>query len=361
MPPRRKNRYVFGRDTSPHRARRFFRGLILTLLILLVLGTMLNFALARNVALETVWVSVPNLPAEIEEFSILHLSDLHGVTLGENQGSVAQAISGQRFSCCVITGDMLGRDGEMQPLLSLLSVIPEGTLTVYVPGDEDPPYLDATAHGSISPLAAWAEQLQDAGVAILDTPRLIARGRNGRARVWLIPESLYALDLDTIEHQYTGQLNQLNAITALTPDQAATKRVCQYQLERISAIRQAVKDMKEDDVRIVISHTPVTREHMQTLLSWIDRGDALSIRHASLILAGHFCGGQWRLPWIGPVWVPDCGWFPGDSGITGLTWINGIPEYVSPGLGASGAYEWMPFRLFNRPVVTKIYLSSYAH
>ena len=361
MAARRKNRYVFGSDPSPHRARRFFRSLAVALLILLLLGAVTNYAFSNSVAMDTVWVTVPNLPPEIEEFSILHLSDLHGATLGQHQAAIGRALGNQRFSCCVITGDMLGPAGGTEALEDLLDLLPEGLLTVYVPGDEDPPYLDVTAHGSLSPLAGWAEFLQERGVTLLDAPLLIERGKKGQARLWLIPESLYALDLDSIEHQNRNRLEQLSAVTALTPDEAAAKRVCQYQLDRVAAIRQSVKDMKEGDIRVVVSHAPLTAAHVQTLLSWSGREDALSIRRASLVLSGHFCAGQWRLPGLGAIYVPELGWFPDDRLITGLSLVNNIPQYISPGLGASAAYPWQPFRLFNRPGIAKIYLSAKNH
>ncbi|MBR6955227.1 MAG: hypothetical protein IKH77_09385 [Clostridia bacterium] len=361
MAAKRKNRYIFGSDPNPHRVRRFFLRLGAALLILLALAAALNFSVFGGVAMETVWVTVPDLPADIEQFSILHLSDLHGAVLGDHQSAIGRVLSGQRFSCCVITGDMLGPRGETEPLEELLDLLPEGLLTVYVPGDEDPPYLDASAHGSLSPLALWAETLQKRGVRILDTPLLIERGRKGQARLWLIPESLCALDLDSIEHQSRVQLERLSAITALTPDEAAAKRVYQYQLDRVAAIRQAVKDMKDSDIRIVAAHTPITRDHVQTLMDWSGKDDPLSIRRASLVLAGHFCAGQWRIPGLGAIHVPELGWFPEDSLIMGFGWADSVPQYISPGLGASGAYPWQPFRLMNRPVITRIYLSAKTH
>ena len=361
MAARRKNRYIFGSDPNPHRVRRFLVRLGVTLLLFAVLAAAVNLSVFSEVRLETVWVTVPDLPAEIEEFSILHLSDLHGARLGDRQSVIARVLSGQRFSCCIITGDMLGPDGETEPLDDLLSLLPDGMVTVYVPGDEDPPYLDASAHGSLSPLAGWAEALEKRGVVILDAPLLIERGRKGQARVWLIPESLCALDLDSIEHQNRNQVERLFAVTALTPDEAAAKRVYQYQLDRVTAIRQAVKDMREGDIRIVAAHTPITADHVQTLLSWSSKEDAFSIRRASLVLAGHFCAGQWRIPGLGAVYVPELGWFPEDRLIAGFDWVSSIPQYISPGLGVSAAYPWQPFRLFNRPVVTKIYLSAKTH
>ena len=42
----------------------------------------------------------------------------------------------------------------------------------------------------------------------------------------------------------------------------------------------------------------------------------------------------------------------------GLDYLSGIPQYISPGLGASDYYRWQPGRLFNSPTVTMIALTA---
>ncbi len=81
------------------------------------------------------------------------------------------------------------------------------------------------------------------------------------------------------------------------------------------------------------------------------------------MLAGHYNGGQWRLPFLGAVKVPasagkGSGWFPGDMGVVGLSSYQGIPQYISPGLGASNAIGLPAFRLFNTPQITQITLTT---
>ena len=76
------------------------------------------------------------------------------------------------------------------------------------------------------------------------------------------------------------------------------------------------------------------------------------------MLAGHYCGGQWRLPGKGAIYVPEYGWFPEDRLIQGLDYLSGLPQYISPGLGASDYYPWQRGRVFNSPVVTLITLTA---
>ena len=44
----------------------------------------------------------------------------------------------------------------------------------------------------------------------------------------------------------------------------------------------------------------------------------------------------------------------------GLGYVNGVPQYISPGLGSDPHYTWQPGRLFNSPVITRITLTRYA-
>ncbi|MDO4741678.1 MAG: hypothetical protein Q4A66_13505, partial [Eubacteriales bacterium] len=59
-----------------------------------------------------------------------------------------------------------------------------------------------------------------------------------------------------------------------------------------------------------------------------------------------------------PIWVPELGWFPDDHVVSGLSYLVGIPQHISPGLGASTAYPYMPGRLYNSPTVSIIYLTT---
>ena len=83
--------------------------------------------------------------------------------------------------------------------------------------------------------------------------------------------------------------------------------------------------------------------------------------HAMSIYPEYFLiGGQWRLPFGGAIYVPEYGWFPPDGLIRGLSYLEGIPQLISPGLGSDPHYENMPGRIFNAPTVTLITLSRKA-
>ena len=109
---------------------------------------------------------------------------------------------------------------------------------------------------------------------------------------------------------------------------------------------------------MAVSHTPLTRDYVTTMMAWTEKTQTFSFHHVSLILAGHYCGGQWRLPGGGALYCPAYGWFPEDQLITGLDYLNGIPQYISPGLGTSLYYSYQPGRLFNSPAMTYLQLTS---
>ena len=61
---------------------------------------------------------------------------------------------------------------------------------------------------------------------------------------------------------------------------------------------------------------------------------------------------------MGAVYVPELGFFPQDEKITGMGYLAGVWQHISPGLGAGTDYPWfMPMRLFNSPGATMLVLT----
>ena len=180
----------------------------------------------------------------------------------------------------------------------------------------------------------------------------------GKGTIRFVPEEVYTLDLDVTESVYRKQLASLNEKkNSLSADDAARIRALEFELDRLEDIRELKKEFAPEDIQIVLTHTPLTEEYVQSVMSWSEKEMVYSIRYASLILAGHYNGGQWRIPWKGAIYVPELGWFPEDSAIQGLSWLGNIPQYISPGLGSDPHYENMPGRVYNPPVITKITLT----
>ena len=353
------NRYIFSSEiTRRHQRSHKRRTAVLSVLLLLAVTFFLsNFLISNGVKTEDTWVFIQNLPADLEEYSILHLSDLHGARYGDRQKAIATALGSRRYSCVIMTGDMLGNNQEIEPLLELIALMPAETPKYYIPGHDGDP-VNEKAHGSLSVYTEWAETLQKAGVQILDRPMSETRGKG---TIWFIPAELYDIDLDMQETIYRRQIREMNERgTSLTADDAARIRALEYELERIEETRELKKQIRPEDIQIVVTHTPVTEEFIAPIIAWGSKEDTFSLRYASLILAGHYNGGQWRIPFVGALYEPDLGWFPPDEEIMGLNYVAGIPQYISPGLGSDPRYTWQPGRLFNSPVVTRIILTRYA-
>ena len=356
---RERNQYIFASELAKrNRSHRFRTAVLILIPVLVAAFWILNITVSRKVVLEEVRLTVLNLPADLESFSILHLSDLHGARYGEKQKGIENALGTVRYSCVVMTGDMLGEDGDIEPLLELVDLMPRDTPKYLIPGDTDGPAINQNAHSSLSVYTEWAEKLQAAGVEILEMPALITRGKG---RIWFVPEDLYALDLEGMQKTYKKQLDSLNdRKTSLSADDAARIRALEYELQRIESLKEIKKQFEPTDIQVVLTHTPLSGEYLHDLVSWTAKEDLFSLRYASLILAGHYNGGQWRIPGVGAVYVPELGWFPKDEEVMGLNYVDGVPQYISPGMGSDPHYEYQPGRIFNSPVITKIVLTGKA-
>lgn len=354
----KRKSYIFMEDQRSHWLRKTLLTLLFLLLALALGLFAVSYGISHDVTLERVTVTVPDLPADLEQWSILLMSDLHGATLGRQQSGIRRAIEGVNMSVIVFMGDMVGPGGDIQPLLDIVSFLPKDKIILYVPGDEDFDYLDGTAHANITAKADWALALEQAGVTIVDVPVLFTRGANNRSRIWFIPEYLYSLDCDNLERMYQAQLDALNAKASLTADEVAMRRVAEYEIARAQKIRLAKSEIRKGDIQVALSHVPVTQSYMDSLILWGDRNTEFSLLKADLILAGHYCGGQWRVPGRGAIYVPQLGFWPEDRLIRGLDYIGAVPQYISPGLGASGIYPYFRFRVMNQPVVTYLTLTS---
>ena len=193
------------------------------LAVLLLAGAGLftaNLAMTHTVSYTREYVTIANLPTDLDNFTILHLSDLNGAVLGDHQSAVKKAIGDRSsYGAVVLSGNMVGKSGDVEPMLALLRQLPLGTPVLLLPGDGDPAVYAAAAHASLSPYADWAQQLIDAGVTILDEPYPIT---TGKATIWFTPESLYTMDTVGTEKAWQNQIDMLAAqVEPLSADQAA--------------------------------------------------------------------------------------------------------------------------------------------
>lgn len=354
---RRGTRHLF----APGRKKR--PGLIILLLVLaFALGAVYvtNAAINRSPALYKQPVTVPDLSRGMEGLTILHISDLHGAWFGEGQATLAQLINRETYDIVVMTGDMVGRGGDMAPMLALLEALPDDVPTFLIAGDDDPVPILTEPHGDSEVKAPFIREAEARGAVYLDRPeRLEIRG----GVVWLIPELLYEVDVDAaLFSAQSARQAILDSENPYAPEAGARLRATEHQIGVIQDAQAARTAMRATDLCVVLSHVPPGRDEVIAMRGGEGAAPAYFPGRLVLVLAGHLNAGQVRLPGVGPVHVPPnrsgaVGWFPPDHMVWGPRSVLGVAMYTSPGLGVSGAYR-VPIRLFNRPGVTLVTMTS---
>ncbi len=355
---RKKNNYIFIEEKKKRHAPGCLILFLALIFAVIALSILSNSLLNQRVKLNTEKVRIMGMDSGYENFTILHISDLHGSAIGFRTEQWKSLLFGKGFTAVVMTGDMVGASGDFAPMVTLIKTlreIKEGVPIYFIAGDEDPAPVLSTLHGSPEPLAEWVRAAQAAGAVYLD--RAVSQ-QVGRKTVWFIPENLYSIGLTDnagIKGMVSTLQRQKEDMEAsgkqYEAEGGASYRALSYRLEAFEASAEAVASMKDADLQVGVLHIPLDADYVRQMTEWATEETVFSYRELSLVLSGHFCGGQWRLGSLGPVYVPDFGWFPGDEGIVGMMRINNISQYISGGLSASGIYP-MPIRLFNVPSVT---------
>lgn len=341
-----------GLSFVPAKKRRkwpLFLWLLIFLLFISAAIVVVNGAVNKQLKTEEVKISILSLPTDLEGFTILHISDLHGAFLGDNQQQFFSAIEKATFHAVCITGDIVDpATGSSQAAYSLIKQIKavQPQVPIYfVPGDEDPAPITTQGDGS-SPYAPYIRELQAQGVYYVDVPMKL---EVKKSLLWFVPKSQYTLDPDVLYESYQSQLQ---STTASEGRQAALA----YYSDQAQRLKEARKAMKVDDLQVLLSHYPLKQEEIATWHPPKD-GSHSALNGIILSLAGHYNAGQWRLPFINrALYVPEKGFFPDDQGITGLHKVSSVPQYISPGIGSSAFYPFKG-RLFNGPTITFLSLT----
>ena len=334
--------------------------LILVLALIAAVTVVFNGINNSRVNLARISVNVPSLPSGFENFRILHISDLHGLRFGPHQEQLKAAISSARYDIVCVTGDVTDENGGADAFLSLIDLFRDMAPVYFIPGDEDPAPITAAPRSGSSPKADYILAAEAAGAVYLDAPVKITRGKTS---LWLSPEWIYQMDDAASEAAYLARITELQQ-TAASSERDAALSAAEYQLDQLLRIQEAQREILDGDIHIALIHHPLTEDALKSLREWTGTENPRHVHSVSLVLAGHYVGGQWRVPGIGAVRVPASsdlssgGWFPEDRKVMGLSTVHGIPQYVSPGLGTSAAIGLPPIRLFNTPTVTLITLTA---
>lgn len=329
----RRGGYVFS-----SRKRRHWGAWVLLILVGLIVACAIYTVIdGGRIIVKTQRVLVADLPKGLEGFTVLQISDLNGRRFGPAQKQLSNALKGKRYSAVCITGDMVGSRGDPSPFYELLAALDTTKPVYFIPGDADPTPVGTQPEGFYTVLAEWVRGGQTRGATFLGAPASLS---TGGATVWFTDAQQLSLDLDHAANAYATSDSAISA----------------YYNDVIAQTKAARAQMKEDDLHIALSHKPVSAEMIHTMQSAKDADGRSFVRTVDLLLAGGSVGGQWRLPFVGPVWSGT--WFPGDAMAEGYHYTGGLLEYITAGLGTDVDNPLPDFRLFNTPEVVLITFTS---
>ncbi len=339
---------------------------VFVLVTVLVLFVALLALDNQSIRVETQSISISGLPKDLEGYTILHLSDLNAKQFGNKQATLLRKIAAENYNMVVMTGDMVGRSGNAQPLYDLLEGMGAGKPIYFIAGDADPEIFIGSVRsepGTLSQkiLADWVVGAEQRGATFLNAPIPVTVGS---ATLWLTPE--YQLTLNATEE--LSALEKQHAIDqedVLEGEEIGFESLpfTEYRLNSMKQLQYAVSHMQTEDIHIALSHYPPTMEYLGTSKQLNADGNPLFTIPADLIMAGHYCGGEWKFPFVGAIYIPAPeakrhGWFPAQSSVEGLKSLGNAWLYTSPGLADTKSIWFPPIRLFNTPTITLITLTS---
>lgn len=261
---------------------------------------------SSNIRLERVKITIPNLPPAFRGFTIGLLSDLHSspiVSKGHLQ-SAAELLMTAKPDMIALTGDFIGH-------------------TFRFPGEP---------HHDFDP--QYVGHIVDA-FSGLQAPHGIY-GVLGNHDFWSGPEAVQVLIRDFEDGFGVQWLRNRSVRLEQGGDHIVLAGVDDYWQDSCSP-GDALKDIPEEMVRILLSHNPEVNEILYPS------------HKVDLILSGHTHGGQIKLPFIGA---------PFQAGVRKRKYMEGLARdgerqtYVTRGVG----HLVVPIRLLCPPEVSLITL-----
>ena len=340
-----------------------FWPIVITIAVVLLLGA--TFLESRNLSVSETTATIVGLANELEGYRILQLSDLNGRRFGDKQSTLLRSIDTQSYDVVFMTGDMIGPRGDPQPFYELLEGLPSRKKVFFIAGDSDPsPYANEirAESGKLSELvlADWVLGAIERGATYVDRPIYVTVGASG---YWLSPASMLNLNLydsystwkEQMEQEQSGVINGIQADYNSLP-------FTSYRCERVQKSLESLLEMKQTDLHIALSHVPPADSFIQAVNTHASEPEKY-LGQPELILAGHYCGGVWRLPILGAFYIPNStapryGWFPAQNRVSGLSAIGETQMYISAGLSTCSDTPLMRFRLLNRPQISLISLTA---
>ncbi len=263
----------------------------------IVLALLSVWLLYGNLSIQTTVydVKVPQEYSGLDGYTIVQISDLHNAQFGREQSRLIKAVTEQAPDIIVVTGDLVDSfHTNMDVAMDFIGQAVEIAPVYYVTGNHE-----GWLEGTYADLKA---QLLQAGVVVLENEAL------------------------TVEAE--GEVLSIAGVN--DPDMQGNNIVLTEQ-----AIQALMSEL--EGYTILLSHRP------ELFDAYVESG-------ADLVFAGHYHGGQFRIPFIGGVIAPGAGLFPEYA--EGTFRSGNTTMVVSRGLGNSV----IPVRINNRPEIVVVRL-----
>jgi predicted MPP superfamily phosphohydrolase len=284
--------------------KRLSRKQIVRICFVLVAISLVIWTVWGNTAVEInkITVSDTTLPQAFSGYKIAHISDLHNAQMGKGNQKLLDMLRESKPDMIAITGDLIdSRNTNTDIALDFIKEAMKIAPCYYATGNHE---------ARIAEYPNFRAAMEAAGVIVLEDEK-----------------TTISIDGETIT---VIGVNDPIFIPGYQSDKAQML---------MSGVLESLRAPQEDGFTILLSHRPKLFDvYVQSDLD--------------LVLSGHAHGGQFRLPFVGGVYVPSQGWFPKYD--AGLFTENNTNMIVSRGIGNSA----FPFRINNRPEVIVIELHT---
>ena len=336
-------------------ARRSLRAWAIVLAVALAIGGYTVWDDGRFVV-STVTIAHPQLPAAFDGYRIVQVSDLHGARFGAGQADLLAAIAAARPDLILLTGDYTdalerSESADLAPVTELVGGLPAGVPVYYVLGN-----WDARGAYGAGPVieTRLVRALESKGARPVYPYAEITRSGQ---RIWLT---------DWTRREFKNEAAMRSSLAAYLATNEATPARATALYEAWWA-RQQAGYAPASEFDIAVTHRPLDFPDYDAELARSAREESAATSLGAVEfftevdydvnIAGHEHGGQFRLPFVGPLVSADGVWFPAEASVEGTrTDASGRIGYISRGLGAGGPVPLLRFRLFDTPELSVIVL-----